>query len=143
MLVQNVDAVVKEPLELLAQPAIAFQRQGAVPLAVLRLNLLSVLAHDGQQLAAGVDDDGFIGAEVLPDNVQLHVRASDTQVLPQLIVITGLGDAGGHVQHIPVDALSRQVHVDVERTGRGQRKGGFPDAGITGNQHTDFLVRKG
>ena len=135
--------MVQEPLELLAQPAVALEAQASVPLAVLGFDLLAVLAHDGQQFAAGVDDDGLEGGEVLPDDVHFEVRGPQAQVLPELLIVPGLGDAGGHVQHVPVDALGGEIHVDVQRLGRGEGQGGLADAGVSGNQHADLLIREG
>ena len=38
-----------------------------------------------------------------------------------------------------LDAVDTEVNVDVQGIGGGQRQSGFSDAGITGDQHTDFL----
>ena len=142
VLIQNIDDVIEEPLELLAQPTVALEGQAAITLAVLGLDALAVLTHDGQQLAAGINDDGLEVGEVLFYHLQLGFVTADAQVLAELLVVTGLGDACRQVEHFAVDTLSGKVDVDVKGLGGGQRQGGLADAGEAGNQDADFLIRK-
>ena len=125
VLLQLIEAVVHQPDELLTDEAIALEREAAVALAILRVFLDSPQGHEGNELAAGIKDEGI---EVL--------KIDGGEIAKDLVVALGL-DVRLAVARL--DAVDTEVNVDVQGIGGGQRQSGFPDAGITGDQHADFL----
>ena len=125
VLLQLIEAVVHQPDELLTDEAIALEREAAVALAILRVFLDSPQGHEGNELAAGIKDEGI---EVL--------KIDGGEVAKDLVVALRL-DVRLAVARL--DAVDAEIDVNVQGIGGGQCQSGFSDAGITGDQHADFL----
>ena len=125
VLLQLIEAIVHQSDEFLTDEAIAFEGEAAVALAILRVFLDGPQGHEGNELAAGVEDEGI---KVL--------KIDGGEIAKDLVVALGL-DVRLAVARL--DAVDTEVNVDVQGIGGGQRQSGFPDAGITGDQHADFL----
>ena len=125
VLLQLIEAVVHQPDEFLADKAVAFEGEAAVALAILRVFLDGPQGHQRDQLAAGIENQRV---EVL--------KIDGGEIAEDLVVALGL-DVRLAVARL--DAVDTKVNVDVQGIGGGQRQSGFSDAGITGDQHADFL----
>ena len=125
VLLQLIEAVVHQPDEFLADKAVAFEGEAAVALAILRVFLDGPQGHQRDQLAAGIENQRIKALRV-------HGR----QIVEDFLIVLRLNVRDTVAR---LDAVDTEVNVDVQGIGGRQRQSGFSDAGITGDQHADFL----
>ena len=125
VLLKLIEAVVHQPDKFLADETVALEGEAAVALAILRVFLDGPQGHQRDQLAAGIENQRV---EVL--------KIDGGEITEDLVVALGL-DVRLAVARL--DAVDTEVNVDVQGIGGRQRQSGFSDAGITGDQHADFL----
>ena len=125
ILLKLIEAVVHQPDKFFADEAVALEGETAVALAILRVFLDGPQGHEGDQLAAGIENQRV---EVL--------KVDRGEITEDFIVALGL-DVRLAVARL--DAVDTEVNVDVQGIGSGQRQRGFANAGVSGNQHTDLL----
>ena len=126
VLFQLVKTVIHEADKLFAHEAVAFEGKGAVPHPVLGVLLDGPQRHQGNQFSTGVKYQGVETFQVLRN-----------QVLQNLIVALGLDV---RLAVAGLDAINTEVNIDVQRPGGRQCQGRLANAGITSNQHANFLL---
>ena len=126
VLLQLVEAEVHQSVELPLDDPVSFQGQGTVALSHLGILMDCPEGHQGNQPAARVEHQRVEVPHVLR-----------RQVAENFLVSRGL-DIGLTVAGF--DTVNAEVHVNVERLGRGESQRTLADSGIPGNQHTDFLL---